>query len=55
MSTNVTEHKGLKNPYLIEWARKYELVPLDFNYKHASYNLKQVPDALTKEVLIKNY
>ena len=50
--SNVTEHKGSKNQQLIEWAKKYNIVPLDFNYNNSSYNTKQ---GITKEVIITNF
>lgn len=50
--SNVTEHKGNENQQLIEWAKKYNTVPLNFNYNNSSYNTKK---GITKEVIIKNF
>lgn len=50
--SNVTEHKGSKNQQLIEWAKKYNIVPLNFNYNNSSYNTKQ---GITKEVIVTNF
>lgn len=53
--SNVTEHKGGRNEQLIEWAKKYEIIDLDFNYDNSSYNSKKAEGDVTKEVLIKNF
>lgn len=50
--SNVTEHKGLKNEMLIEWAQKYHTHYLNFNYSNSSHNTKR---ATSVEVLITNY
>lgn len=52
--SNVTEHKGLTNVRLIEWARKYNTHNIDSNYKNCSYHGKNT-DKKTTEVLITNY
>ena len=52
--SNVMEHKGLKNEILIEWANKYNIHNINFNYKNSSYHGKN-NDKRTVEVLITNY
>lgn len=53
--SNVIEHKGFKNERLIDWAKKYEMVHLDFNYNNASHNSKKGGQNKTQEVIIKNF
>lgn len=53
--SNVTEHKGFKNDLLLEWAKKYELINLNFNYNNSSHNSKKGGDNITQEVVIKNF
>lgn len=55
MMSNVIEHKGFKNNALIEWARKYKLIHLNFNYNNSSYNSKKGGKNTTQEVIIKNF
>lgn len=54
--SNVTEHKGLKNEILIDWAieNRYNIHNLNYNYKNSNYHLKD-KSQITKEVLITNY
>ena len=52
--SNVIEHKGTENLELIEWAKKYNVHYLNFNYNNSSYNIKD-KKSITKEVLITNY
>ena len=54
--SNVTEHKGLKNDILINWAieNQYNIHNLNYNYKNSNYHIKD-KNQITKEVLITNY
>ena len=54
--SNVTEHKGMKNEILINWAieNQYNIYNLNYNYSNSNYHLKD-KNKLTKEVLITNY
>lgn len=54
--SNVTEHKGLKNEILINWAieNQYNIHNLNYNYSNSNYHLKD-KSQVTKEVLITNY
>lgn len=54
--SNVTEHKGLKNEILIDWAieNQYNIHNLNYNYSNSNYHLKD-KNQVTKEVLITNY
>jgi DNA adenine methylase len=54
--SNVTEHKGLKNQILIDWAieNQYNIHNLNYNYSNSNYHLKDKTQ-VTKEVLITNY
>jgi len=52
--SNVTRHKGKSNVLLIEWASKYNIHVLNYNYKNSSYHGKN-KDEETEEVLITNY
>lgn len=52
--SNVTEHKGRKNDILLEWAKRYTIHELDFDYNNSSYHGSNT-DKETKEVLITNY
>ncbi len=54
--SNVTEHKGLKNELLIDWAieNQYNIHNLNYNYSNSNYHLKD-RNQITKEVLITNY
>ncbi len=54
--SNVTEHKGLKNEILIDWAieNQYNIHNLNYNYSNSNYHLKD-KGQITKEVLITNY
>ncbi len=50
--SNVIEHKGKVNDILLEWARKYKIIDLNYNYSNSSYNTKK---GESREVLIINY
>lgn len=50
--SNVVEHKGNKNVFLIEWAKKYKVYSVSSNY--ISFNDNTIKRN-TKEVLITNY
>lgn len=50
--SNVIEHKGKTNETLLEWAKKYKIIDLNYNYSNSSYNTKK---GESREVLIINY
>ena len=50
--SNVIEHKGKTNESLLEWAKKYKIIDLNYNYSNSSYNTKK---GESREVLIINY
>jgi len=50
--SNVTEHKGRVNHILLEWAKKYKIIDLNYNYSNSSYNTRK---GESREVLIINY
>lgn len=52
--SNVTKHKGRENTILLEWAEKYCVHDLNFNYSNSSYHGKDT-EKETQEVLITNY
>lgn len=52
--SNVTTHKGLRNEFLIEWAKKYKVHNLLFDYSNSNYHGKN-KEQETQEVLITNY
>ncbi|MFI3162933.1 MAG: Dam family site-specific DNA-(adenine-N6)-methyltransferase [Bacillota bacterium] len=52
--SNVTEHKGVQNDILLEWASKYNVHQVNSNYSNCSYQLKTKSE-VTKEVLVTNY
>lgn len=52
--SNVTTHKGRKNEILLQWAKKYHVHKLDFNYNNSNYHGKHKEEE-TQEVLITNY
>ncbi|MFS0884925.1 Dam family site-specific DNA-(adenine-N6)-methyltransferase [Aeromicrobium sp. 179-A 4D2 NHS] len=52
--SNVTHHQGKENTSLIDFAKRYTLHELDFDYKNASYHKKD-RDSKTIEVLVTNY
>lgn len=52
--SNVIKHKGKENKELIEWAKKYIIHELDFNYNNCNYQSK-ARVSVTEEVLITNY
>jgi len=53
--SNVFEHKGKSNDILKEWAKKYNIHYLDYNYGNCSYHTKDKSKNSTVEVLITNY
>lgn len=52
--SNVLEHKGRENNILKNWAEKYHINYLDYNYKNSNYQIKE-KTTKTSEVLITNY
>jgi adenine-specific DNA-methyltransferase len=50
--SNVMNHKGKSNDSLKEWAKKYNVHHLNYNYSNSSYNTKKIA---SDEVLITNY
>lgn len=50
--SNVTKHKGKVNDILLEWAKKYKIIDLNYDYSNSSYNTKK---GESREVLIINY
>lgn len=52
--SNVLSHKGKENRIIKEWASKYNLHYLDFNYNNSNYQTK-ARQYKTEEVLITNY
>lgn len=52
--SNVTEHKGHKNPELMRWKRQYHTHKINYNYNNSSYQAHNT-ELVTKEVLITNY
>lgn len=52
--SNVIKHKGMVNEKLIEWAKKYKINYIKYDYKNCSYHGKNT-DKETIEVLITNY
>ncbi len=50
--SNVIEHKGKKNEILLDWAQKYKIIYLNYDYSNSSYNTKK---GESREVLIINY
>lgn len=52
--SNVLEHKGKVNSILIEWAKKYNIHYLNFNYNNSNYQIKDKTNK-TVEVLVTNY
>ncbi len=50
--SNVIEHKGKINEILLEWAKKYKIIDLNYNYSNSSYNTTK---GESREVLIINY
>ncbi len=50
--SNVIEHKGKINKILLEWAKKYKIIDLNYNYSNSSFNTKK---GESREVLIINY
>lgn len=52
--SNVRVHNGEKNEELINWAEKYDIKELNFNYNNSNYQTK-AQSGITEEVLIINY
>ncbi|MFW3589607.1 DNA adenine methylase (dam) [Enterococcus durans] len=52
--SNVVFHKGQYNEELINWAKKYNLIELEFHYNNSNYQSKAKENS-TQEVLITNY
>lgn len=52
--SNVFEHKGQKNDELIDWAKKYNIHYLNYDYRNSNYHSKNTTEN-TIEVLITNY
>ena len=54
--SNVIEHKGMENRYLIDWARKNKFFvnPINHNYKNSNYQTS-AKSSSTREVLVTNY
>ena len=52
--SNVIEHNGNENKELIEWAKKYKIHYLDYNYNNSNYQSKAKKN-VTKEILVTNY
>lgn len=50
--SNVIEHKGRVNDILLNWAKKYRVIDLNYDYSNSSYNTKKGD---SREVLIINY
>lgn len=50
--SNVMKHKGKVNDILLKWAKKYNIITLNYDYSNSSYNTKKGD---SKEVLIINY
>lgn len=50
--SNVMEHKGKVNDILLDWAKKYRIIDLCYDYSNSSYNTKKGD---SREVLIINY
>ena len=53
--SNVLEHKGKSNDILKDWAKKYNIHILNFNYSNCNYQTKIRDKNSTIEVLITNY
>lgn len=52
--SNVLNHKGLANPKLIEWSKKYKIHKINNNFNNSNYQSKAKMFETT-EVLITNY
>lgn len=53
--SNVLEHKGKENTILKEWAKKYNIHYLDYDYSNCNYQTKDKTKGNSVEVLITNY
>lgn len=53
--SNVLEHKGKENTILKEWAKKYNIHYLDYDYSNCNYQTKDKTKGNSIEVLITNY
>lgn len=52
--SNVLEHKGVSNDYLVQWSNKYNVHYLNKNYHNSNYQIKD-KNSKTVEVLITNF
>lgn len=52
--SNVLVHKGKKNTQLIDWKNKYQIHPINVNYRNCNYHTKNT-EKETLEILITNY
>lgn len=52
--SNVTHHKGKENKLLTDWAKKYTVHNLNYDYNNSNYQSKNTENK-TVEVLITNY
>lgn len=52
--SNVAQHKGKINRSLLDWAQKYNIHYLNFNYNNSNYQ-STAKSQITHEVLITNY
>jgi site-specific DNA-adenine methylase len=50
--SNVLAHKGVRNELLCEWAKRYVITALEFDYSNSSYNTRKGDSV---EVLITNF
>lgn len=53
--SNVLEHKGKSNDILKDWAKKYNINYLDYDYSNCNYQTKDKTRKSSIEVLITNY
>lgn len=53
--SNVLEHKGKSNDILKDWAKKYNINYLDYDYSNCNYQTKDKTKKSSIEVLITNY
>ena len=53
--SNVLGHKGKSNDILKEWAKKYKIHYLDYDYSNSNYQTKDKSKGSSIEVLITNY
>lgn len=53
--SNVLQNRGYTNEILSNWAKKYNIHHLNFNYGNSNYHAKDKSTGTTDEVLITNY